>query len=197
MKLTCEKYLLQSAVAVSTRAAASKSPIPTLEGILLEAGDRHVVAERLHIPCSHGLCEVASVGSSGKVLAGSSAKSCEWHLHTAAGESESAVLVGTNSGDISLEARKCTALDNVIEQAEQAKPASSGPFIVCELALCKRSRCGLCGLCGLEFTDKSVDLVDGFADGLLALCVAEGLICCAEISADFCDSSHVGNCVIG
>ena len=39
MKLTCEKYLLQSAVAVSTRAAASKSPIPTLEGILLEAGE--------------------------------------------------------------------------------------------------------------------------------------------------------------
>ena len=39
MKLTCEKYLLQSAVTVSTRAAASKSPIPTLEGILLEAGE--------------------------------------------------------------------------------------------------------------------------------------------------------------
>ena len=45
---------------------------------------------------------------------------------------------------------------------------------------------------GLEFTDQSVDLVDGFADGLLALCVAEGLICCAEISADFCDFSHIG-----
>lgn len=39
MKLTCEKYLLQSAVAVCSRAAASKSPIPTLEGILLEAGE--------------------------------------------------------------------------------------------------------------------------------------------------------------
>lgn len=39
MKLTCEKYLLQNAVAVSSRAAASKSPIPTLEGILLEAGE--------------------------------------------------------------------------------------------------------------------------------------------------------------
>ena len=39
MKLTCEKQFLQSAVAVSSRAAASKSPIPTLEGILLEAGE--------------------------------------------------------------------------------------------------------------------------------------------------------------
>ncbi len=39
MKLTCEKHVLQSAVAVSARAAASKSPIPTLEGILLEAGE--------------------------------------------------------------------------------------------------------------------------------------------------------------
>ena len=39
MKVTCEKHLLQSAVAVSSRAAASKSPIPTLEGILLEAGE--------------------------------------------------------------------------------------------------------------------------------------------------------------
>ena len=121
----------------------------------------------------------------------------ERYLYAAAGESESAVLIGTHGGDISLEARKCTALDNVIEQAEQAEPASSGPFIICELALCESACCGLCGLCGLKLTDKSVDLVDGFADGLLALCVAEGLICCAEISADFCDSSHVGNCVIG
>ena len=38
MKFTCEKYLLQSAVAVASRAAASKSPLPALEGLLLEAG---------------------------------------------------------------------------------------------------------------------------------------------------------------
>lgn len=39
MKFTCEKYLLQSAVAMSTRAAASKSPNPALEGLLIEATD--------------------------------------------------------------------------------------------------------------------------------------------------------------
>lgn len=38
MKISCEKHVLQAAVAVSSRAAASKSPIPALEGILLEAG---------------------------------------------------------------------------------------------------------------------------------------------------------------
>lgn len=39
MKFTCEKYLLQSAVATSSRAAASKSPNPALEGLLLEAAN--------------------------------------------------------------------------------------------------------------------------------------------------------------
>lgn len=38
MKISCEKYLLQAAVATVSRAAAAKSPIPALEGILLEAG---------------------------------------------------------------------------------------------------------------------------------------------------------------
>ena len=38
MKFTCEKYLLQSAVATSSRAAASKSPNPALEGLLIETG---------------------------------------------------------------------------------------------------------------------------------------------------------------
>ncbi|MBR5343204.1 MAG: DNA polymerase III subunit beta [Oscillospiraceae bacterium] len=37
MKFSCEKYLLQSAVATASRAAASKSPIPALEGLLLQA----------------------------------------------------------------------------------------------------------------------------------------------------------------
>ena len=40
MKFSCEKHILQSAVAVCSRAAAAKSPIPTLEGVLLEAGER-------------------------------------------------------------------------------------------------------------------------------------------------------------
>ncbi|MEA4894647.1 MAG: DNA polymerase III subunit beta [Oscillospiraceae bacterium] len=39
MKFTCEKYLLQAAVATTSRAAASKSPNPVLEGLLIEAAD--------------------------------------------------------------------------------------------------------------------------------------------------------------
>ena len=38
MKFTCEKYLLSLAVATAGRAAASKSPIPAMEGLLIEAG---------------------------------------------------------------------------------------------------------------------------------------------------------------
>lgn len=40
MKFSCEKHILQAAVATCARAAAAKSPIPTLEGVLLEAGER-------------------------------------------------------------------------------------------------------------------------------------------------------------
>ncbi len=38
MKFSCEKALLQSAIATTARATAAKSSIPALEGILLEAG---------------------------------------------------------------------------------------------------------------------------------------------------------------
>ena len=38
MKFTCEKYLLQAAVTTAGRCAAAKSPIPTLEGLLIQAG---------------------------------------------------------------------------------------------------------------------------------------------------------------
>ena len=37
MKFTCEKGLLQSACTIASRATASKSPIPALEGLLIEA----------------------------------------------------------------------------------------------------------------------------------------------------------------
>ena len=43
MKFSCEKYLLQSACGTASRAAASKSPIPALEGLLLQATDRLTV----------------------------------------------------------------------------------------------------------------------------------------------------------
>ncbi len=39
MKFNCEKFQLQAAVTVASRAAASKSPIPALEGLLLQAKD--------------------------------------------------------------------------------------------------------------------------------------------------------------
>lgn len=38
MKFSCEKYLLQAAINTAARSAASKSPIPALEGLLVEAG---------------------------------------------------------------------------------------------------------------------------------------------------------------
>ena len=38
MKFSCEKYLLQAAVNTASRCASAKSPIPALEGLLIEAG---------------------------------------------------------------------------------------------------------------------------------------------------------------
>jgi DNA polymerase-3 subunit beta len=43
MKFSCEKYLLQNACAVASRAAASKSPISALEGLLIQAKDKLTV----------------------------------------------------------------------------------------------------------------------------------------------------------
>ena len=40
MKFSCEKYLLQGASAIAARAAASKSPITSLEGLQISAEDR-------------------------------------------------------------------------------------------------------------------------------------------------------------
>lgn len=38
MKFSCEKYVLQNAITTASRAASAKSPIPALEGLLVEAG---------------------------------------------------------------------------------------------------------------------------------------------------------------
>lgn len=38
MKFSCETYLIQQAIAIASRSAASKSPMPALEGLLIEAG---------------------------------------------------------------------------------------------------------------------------------------------------------------
>ena len=65
MKLSCEKYLLQAAITVASRAAASKSPIQALEGLLLQAeGDLKITGYDLkegiftHVPA-----DVAEAGS--------------------------------------------------------------------------------------------------------------------------------------
>ena len=42
MKFSCAKATLQSAVAIAAKATSSKSPIPALEGILIEAGINNV-----------------------------------------------------------------------------------------------------------------------------------------------------------
>lgn len=43
MNFSCEKYLLQNACATASRAAASKIPIPALEGLLIQAGEKITV----------------------------------------------------------------------------------------------------------------------------------------------------------
>ena len=42
MKFTCEKNLLLAAILTASRAAVTKSPIPLLEGLLLEAENDNV-----------------------------------------------------------------------------------------------------------------------------------------------------------
>ena len=42
MKFSCERTFLQSAIAIASKAASARSPIPALEGILLEAGTDRV-----------------------------------------------------------------------------------------------------------------------------------------------------------
>ena len=39
MKFSCEKHVLQNAIAIASRATASKSPNAALEGLLITAGD--------------------------------------------------------------------------------------------------------------------------------------------------------------
>ncbi len=38
MKFSCETYLIRQAASIASRCAASKSPVPALEGFLIEAG---------------------------------------------------------------------------------------------------------------------------------------------------------------
>ena len=44
MRFSCEKVLLQSAINTASRAVSSKSSIPALEGLLIQAGDAITVS---------------------------------------------------------------------------------------------------------------------------------------------------------
>ena len=65
MKFSCEKGLLQSACAIASRATASKSPIPALEGLLIEArGDVKITGYDLKEGIYTNIqADVAQVGS--------------------------------------------------------------------------------------------------------------------------------------
>ena len=49
MRFTCEKSLLNTAIATASRAAAAKSAIQSLEGLLIEATDNITVSRLYHI----------------------------------------------------------------------------------------------------------------------------------------------------
>lgn len=40
MRFSCEKYLIQQAVGIASRSTAAKSPVPALEGLLIQAGEQ-------------------------------------------------------------------------------------------------------------------------------------------------------------
>ena len=58
MKFSCDKYVLQQAAASAARAAAAKSPIPTLEGLLIEAGASVRKSSSITLVVSTGVPEV-------------------------------------------------------------------------------------------------------------------------------------------
>ncbi len=71
MKFSCEKSLLQAGVAIASRAASSKSPIPALEGILLEAGPAGVKLTGYDLKKGIYTTVAADVADPGSVVLGS------------------------------------------------------------------------------------------------------------------------------
>ena len=50
VRFSCEKALVQQAVAAVSRAVAAKSSIPALEGILLECGGPAIICRPAYAP---------------------------------------------------------------------------------------------------------------------------------------------------
>ena len=76
MKFSCEKALLQSAIAVTSRAVAQKSSIPALEGLLLRAGQELTVSgynmnTGIRTKLSAGVDEAGEIVLNARLLPGS------------------------------------------------------------------------------------------------------------------------------
>lgn len=70
MKFTCDKASLQSAITIASKATSPKSPIPSLEGILLEAGEGKVGMTGYDLKKGIYTSVDANVGEPGSVVLG-------------------------------------------------------------------------------------------------------------------------------
>lgn len=68
MKFSCEKYLLQNAINTASHAAAAKSTIPSLEGLLVEAGDEFITISGYDLKTGIKTKIPADVSESGAIV---------------------------------------------------------------------------------------------------------------------------------
>jgi len=68
MKFICEKYLLLVAILTASRAAATKSPVPLLEGLLIEAGEENVRISGYDLKTGIVTTVPAEVGETGGIV---------------------------------------------------------------------------------------------------------------------------------
>ena len=68
MKFTCEKYPLLAAILTASRAAAPKSPVPLLEGLLLEAGEESIKISGYDLKTGIVTTVPAEVGDTGGIV---------------------------------------------------------------------------------------------------------------------------------
>ena len=70
MKFTCDKANLQNAINIASKATSPKSPIPSLEGILIEAGEGKVGMTGYDLKKGIYTSVEASVSEPGSVVIG-------------------------------------------------------------------------------------------------------------------------------
>ena len=68
MKFTCEKYLLLAAILTASRAAVAKSPVPLLEGLLIEAEESSVKISGFDLKTGIITTVPADVGEEGGIV---------------------------------------------------------------------------------------------------------------------------------